>query len=202
MTFQRVRITTRTRLARRPRSGVALLIALLAATAFADVASLVSGSVAGIPIAGIRHGQMPVNARHGSDILALAARQPEASRDFHRVLNFVRIQRTYCLWGIVPCSISDESRALAAMRDLLLRMTADGGTPATVDLARRVDSDMIESSTALQFSNYSAAPYDTGTVVRPLWTDVTHPGSLGSLPAMLALESVLFVSWSAKVAVL
>lgn len=194
--------------------GFVLLIALQSGSANAHVSGSGSVPVAGVLIAEITHGQMPVIARYGSDILALAAWQPVATADFQRVLNYAKVQRAYCLWGLVPGSISDEfspfnacSHAyLAAMRDLLLRMTAEGGTSAAVDLARRVDGDMIASSTALEFCNFSATPYDTATVVQPVLADmVGHPAtvaSLGGMAALLIMAAAVFVRWSAKAEVL
>ncbi|TGD42570.1 hypothetical protein EEB11_12485 [Pseudotabrizicola sediminis] len=214
MLWQYARTTTAHNRVRRLLRGVVLLVALQTGSANAHVSGSGNVPVAGVPIVEITHGQMPVIARHGSDILALAARQPVTTADFQRVLNYAKIQRAYCLWGLVPGSISDEfspfnacSHAyLAAMRDLLLRMTAEGGTPAAVDLARRVDTDMIASSTALEFCNYSATPYDTATVVQPVLTDmVGHPAtvaSLGGLGGFLILAAAMFVRWSAKAAVL
>ncbi|MFN4128343.1 MAG: hypothetical protein ACK4GC_00775 [Paracoccaceae bacterium] len=214
MIYKRGNITTSGFRTRPPLFGFVVLIALQAGATSAHVSQTGSGPVAGVPIAEITHGQMPVISRYGSDILALAARQPAATGDFQRVLNYTRIQKAYCLWGLVPGSISDESSPfnacshayLAGMRELLLRMTAQGGTPAAVDLARRVDGDMIASSTALEFCDYSATPYDTATVVRPVLADMAgHPGtaaSLGGLAALLALAAAVFFRWSAKAAVL
>ena len=210
---QPVRTTTPDRRARPLWCGIVLLIALQTGVVDAHVPGSGGGPFAGVPIAGITHGQMPVIARHGSDIPALAARQPAATAAFQRVLNYARIQRAHCLWGLVPGSISDEispfnlcSHAyLAAMRDLLLRMTAGGGTPAVVDLEHRVGTDMIASSTALQFCNHSAAPYDTATVVQPVLADIAgHPAtvtSLGGLATFLRLAAAVFVGWSGKAAV-
>ena len=190
--------------------AVLLLIALQTGVAPAHVPGAGGAPVVGVPIAEITHGQMPVIARHGSAILDLAARQPAATEDFQRVLNYARIQRAYCLWGLVPGSISDESSPfnacshayLAALRDLLLRMTAAGGTPAAVDLARRVDRDMIASSTALAYCSHSATPFDTATVVRPVWADMAgHPASaasLGGLAALLTWAVAMFARWVAK----
>lgn len=189
------------------------LIACQATAANAHVARSGNTAVTGVPIPEITHGQMPVIAGHLSEILALAARQPAPATDFHRVLNYAKIQRTFCLWGLVPGSISDEASPfnacshayLAAARDLLIRMTAGGGTPAAVELARRVDGDMIRASTALQFCNYSALPYDTAKVVWPIWADVAgHPAtisSLGGLAAVLAFAAALLTRWFAKAVV-
>ena len=177
--------------------AVAFLFALPLEAA-AHVSRQGDGQVAGIPIAEITHGQMPVIADHARDILALAAVQPAPSSDFQRVLNYARVQRAYCLWGLMPGSIADEASPfnacshayLAAMRELLLRMDSDPANAAADDLVRRVDADMMMSATALEFCNYSAMPYDTATLVRPLWSDlVRHPASLASL---LAFAGVFF----------
>lgn len=194
--------------------GVVLVVALQAGSAHAHVSGSGGEPIAGVAIAEISHVQMPVIARYGSQILALAERQPVEVGDFQRVLNYAKIQQAYCLWGLVPGSISDESSPfnacshayLAAMRDLLVRMTVEGSTPAAVDLARRLDVDMIASSTALEFRNYSATPYDTATVVRPVLAAFSgHPStvaSLGGLAALLILAATVFVRWCAKAAIL
>lgn len=90
--------------------------------------------------------------------------------------------------------------------DLLLQITAKGATSAVFDLARRMDGDMIASSTALEFCSYRATPYDTATVVRPVLADMAgHPGTVtrrGGLAALLALAAALFARWSGKATVL
>ena len=175
--------------------------------AAAHVSQTVGGPVAGVPISEITHGQMPVIARHTREILALAARQPGPSDDFQRLLNYARVQRAYCLWGLVPGSISDEASPfnacshayIAALRELLLRMNADPANAAADALVREVDTDMLMSATALEFCNYSAMPYDTATLVRPLWDDlIWHPMSLASLLALAGMVLALtlaFLRW-------
>ncbi|WP_108130678.1 hypothetical protein [Gemmobacter caeni] len=162
--------------------------------------------MAGVPIAEITHGQMPIIADHAGEILALAARVA-GDTDFARILNYARIQRAWCGWGLVPGSISDEispfnacSHAwLAATRELILRMDAAGTSAQARDLARRIDAEMLMSQTALDLCAYSASPYDTAGLVRPVWADVLrHPASLGSIGGvgLLALAlAALALRW-------
>lgn len=176
---------------------VALALAAAFATgASAHVSKRGGGPVAGIPILEITHGQMPIIAGHTREILALADRQFDPDPDFQRVLNYAKIQRAFCLWGLVPGSISDEASPfnacshayLAASRDLLLRMVATGRDSRAADLAERINYQMMLSSTALDLCSYSATPYDTASTVRPIWSDVPrHTASLTSLLAVAAL---------------
>lgn len=184
----------------------ATLCICLAGAAQAHVSDRDKGPVAGVPIAEIAHGQMPIIADHAGAILALAARFP-GDTDFDRILNFARIQRAWCGWGLVPGSISDEASPfsacshawLAATRELILRMEASGISPQGQSLARRIDAEMLVSQTALDLCAYSASPYDTAGLVRPVWADVLrHPPSLASIGGaglLLAAAAVLGMRW-------
>ncbi len=190
-----------------PRSddpGAGRFAAVLALTVGMTLAFPVAGHVsrigsrpvAGVPIAEITHGQMPVIAAHAGAILTLAARQPNPGADFARVRNHARIQRAACLWGLVPGSISDEASPfnacshahLAALRDLMLRMATDPVNGAAKALVHRIDLDMMQARTSLSLCNFSAIPFDTATVVHPARSDVPgHPASLATSLAVLAL---------------
>lgn len=89
-----------------------------------------SGSQAGIPIPSLTHGEMAVIDPYYRRIVALAAAATDTDETFRRVLNFAQIQRSYCLWGVMPGGISDEESPfnecshayLAAAKAVLLRM--------------------------------------------------------------------------------
>lgn len=66
------------------------------------------GTPNGIPIASIAHSDMNVLAEYRPEIIALAERQIQTDDRFRRLLNFSKIQYTYCLWGIVPGALIDE----------------------------------------------------------------------------------------------
>lgn len=66
------------------------------------------GTPNGIKIASIAHSDMQVLAEYRPEIIALAERQIQTDDRFRRLLNFSKIQYTYCLWGIVPGALSDE----------------------------------------------------------------------------------------------
>lgn len=67
-----------------------------------------NGAPNGIEIASIAHSDMEVLAEYRPEIIALAERQVQTDDRFRRLLNFSKIQYTYCLWGIVPGALSDE----------------------------------------------------------------------------------------------
>lgn len=66
------------------------------------------GTPNGIKIASIAHSDMQVLADYHPEIIALAERQIQTDDRFRRLLNFSKIQYTYCLWGIVPGALADE----------------------------------------------------------------------------------------------
>ncbi|MFT4151927.1 MAG: hypothetical protein QM656_17120, partial [Paracoccaceae bacterium] len=109
------------------------------------IAALVSGLIApgaavahrtgappaqGIAISSLAHGQMAVIARHEGEILALATRHYPVDDRLRRLTNHAEIQSAYCLWGLVPGTVTDEASPfnlcahawLAATRDALLRL--------------------------------------------------------------------------------
>lgn len=178
------------------------LLSLLTCLAFgqgamAHSAEGAAGSGPGLPIAAITHGQMPVIARHAAEILALAERHADRTVAFQRVANYAKLQRAYCLWGAVPGSLSDEASpfngcmhaSLAALRDLLLRMTEDRANPHALALAHRIDAEMMQAETALELCSYSLSPFDTATLVRPDWRAV--PRHLFSMASFVALAALL-----------
>ena len=161
----------------------------------------------GIAIAEITHGQMPVIARHSGAILAIANHHPGRSEEFQRVLNYAKLQRTWCLWGAVPGSITDEASPfnacshayLAATRDLLLRMKDDPRNLDAAELSRRIDIEMLVASTALELCGFSLSPFDTANIVRPVWSQIAqHRPSLlafAALAGVTLLVSALAGRW-------
>src|SRR5690606_21128342 len=95
-----------------PPARAALLVAVAAACFASSSAEAHRRSnpveIKGIPIASLSHGQMTVIADHRSEIMKLAAQERQVDDTFVRLLNYGNIQYTYCLWGLVPGSLSDE----------------------------------------------------------------------------------------------
>ena len=51
-------------------------------------------------------------SEYRSAILDLAARQINPDAVSKRLLNFANVQYTYCLWGLMPGSLSDEFKPI------------------------------------------------------------------------------------------
>jgi hypothetical protein len=180
--------------------GAAFSAWLLGSSAWAHTSSGPAGAPEGVAIPAITHGQMPVIADYASAILALAERQPNPSEDFQRVHNYSRLQRSYCLWGLMPFSIRDEESPfnicshayLAGLRDLVLRMNASPDNAAARKLVDQISYDMMVSGSALEICAYSASQFDTAQLVPPLWANVpTHVPSLLVIAAFLAILTVM-----------
>ena len=166
-----------------------------------------TGPAAGVAIPSLTHGQMRVLNPFSREILALADRHAQTGEAFRRVLNYARLQRFYCGWGLMPGSVSDEASpfnecshaTLAATRDLLVRLSAAAPRDAAVNaLAGRVERAMLESGMALELCRFSAESFDTAALVRPDWRRVPfHAPSLLALllvAAAAAAASVLLAS--------
>ena len=133
----------------------------------------------GIAISSLTHGQMAVIARHRAAILGMAARHYPPDDAVRRLGNYAEIQRFWCLWGLMPGTISDEASPfnlcahayLAASRDALLRLQqlrpADGALQA---LIHRIEADMIETGASLILCEYSAEGFNTALLIRPDWS--------------------------------
>lgn len=152
-----------------------------------------AGPASGISIPGLTHGQMAVIADYRRAILSLAARQPQTDETFRRLLNYAEIERAYCLWGLVPGSVSDEGSPfnecshayLAATKALLAYMRDMPGQKETVGtLISDIDADMVRNGASFVLCRYSEEPFNTASFILPRWRDIPfHPASL--LTAML-----------------
>jgi hypothetical protein len=185
--------------------GVAAALGLLAALPPAAAHVRVApGPASGIAIAGLTHGQMAVVAKYQGEIEYLADRQMPTDLTFRRLLNYARIQRTYCLWGIVPGSLSDETSPfnecshayLAAFRAVLQHMREmPGGNRAVNGLIGRMDADMVRRQASFVLCAFSEEPFNTANVLEPALRDVLdHPPTLAAagtlLLALLALVAL------------
>jgi len=156
----------------------------------------------GIPIPALTHGQMAVVAAYRGEILALADRQSPTDETFRRLFTFGNIQYTYCLWGLMPGSLDDETSPfnecshayLSAAQALLAHMRAvnAGGSPLRADaeaLISRIDADMVRTGASFVLCQFSGEDFNTASLVRPDWAAV--PSHLPSLSAFGGLAGLL-----------
>jgi len=174
----------------------AILLAGLASPAFPH--SLRAGPPApGIPLESLAHGQMMVVSRYRSEILDLADRQTHTDTTFRRLLNYGNIQYAYCLWGLIPGSLTDEDSPfnecshayLAAAKALLAHMEKmPAARPDAGELISRIDADMVRGGASWVLCQYSAEQFSTGELVAPHWHDIVFhaPSLLTFLVVLLA----------------
>jgi hypothetical protein len=153
----------------------------------------------GIAIANITHGQMAVIADYRTAILALAERQAVADPLFRRLKNYQAIQFVYCLWGLMPGSVTDERSPfnecahayLAATQALLMHMVTTSAESAPVhDLARRIEVDMQRKRASLSLCLNSGEGFNTAWVITPRLSDVFF--HLPTLLTLLCLGCTMF----------
>jgi hypothetical protein len=184
-------------------TGLCLAAYLILAAAPAQAHRAGVGRIDGLAIESLSHGQMTVIARNRAAVFALAANTAQTDDSFRRLFNYAKIQRTVCLWGIVPGSVSDEQNPfngcahayLAATRALLNHMRArPGADPAAIALADDVDHQLLVDGT-LELCAYSGEPYNTADLIYPEWSAMSaHPPSVlagGGLLGIVGVGSLL-----------
>lgn len=159
-----------------------------------DPAALLAG---GIVIPKLTHGEMAVVQQFAPAIRDLAGASGATDPTFRRIANFAALQRTYCLWGLVPGSLADEESPfneclhayLAALRALLSHMQE---MPERASRARALASEMDRQITGAASADLlcrnSGGAFSTAQVIVPDWRDIA-----GHRPTMLAILSLAFV---------
>jgi hypothetical protein len=152
----------------------------------------------GLAIPALTHGEMAVMASHAAAIRALADKQARTDPTFRRLANFAALQRTYCLWGLMPGSLADEASPfneclhsyLAALRALLVHMQGmpDGGERTRI-LAGRIDAEMVAEAAASKLCQNSTDTFNTAEIIVPDWRDMMR-----HRPTILTLAGVLVVA--------
>ncbi|MCZ3380320.1 hypothetical protein [Rhizobium sp. AG207R] len=150
-----------------------------------------SGSQAGIPIPSLTHGEMAVIAPYYGRIISLAESISDTDETFRRLLNFAQIQRAYCLWGLMPGSVSDEESPfnecshayLAAAKAVLLQMRAMRVEKASVvDLVSDIDAALVRNNLSLVLCKFSGESFNTADLIRPALADIAlHVKSLAAI---------------------
>jgi hypothetical protein len=182
----------------------ALGVSMASGVAYAHSGNVQAGPDSGVEIPGVTHGQMAVIDRFSGRITDLASRQFAPDKDFRRILNYARIQQTYCAWGLMPGGVSDEASPfnacshayLAALQDILVRMTAmSPPDPRVATLARSVDVAMIEAGSALVLCAFSTETFNTALILKPDWWAVPyHQASLASLLAAAVIAIAMIAA--------
>ncbi|NLS20987.1 hypothetical protein HGP16_31265 [Rhizobium sp. P40RR-XXII] len=152
-----------------------------------------SDSQAGISIPSLTHGEMAVIAPYYGRIISLAESASDTDETFRRLLNFAQIQRTYCLWGMVPGSVGDEESPfnecshayLAAVKAVLLQMrTMKDEKAAAGDIVSDVDSALVRNNLSLILCKFSGEGFNTADLIRPKPADILlHARSLTTILA-------------------
>lgn len=164
--------------------------------------ALVAG---GISIPSLTHGQMAVIAANKAAILGLAERQAHADDVLKRLINFVNIQFSFCLWGLIPGSIADDASPfngcshayLAATRSILVHMQATADSPAVDALTAKIDREMLQNNASLTLCRFSDEPFNTAQVVHPNWSDTPF-----HLTTLLTFSSLLLMATSLVAAIM
>lgn len=167
-----------------------------------------------VMIPNLAHGQMSVMTKYRTTILDLAGRLPRTDQVSRRLVSFVNLQFSSCMWGIMPGSASDESSPfnecthayLAATKALLRHMQEMQDKPPEVTaLADRIQQDMAASGTSLVMCRYSDEPFNTSERISPHWSEIWgHPPSLLALlgALLIGLAGVwAFLTWTRPPAV-
>lgn len=158
------------------------------------------GTPNGIEIASIAHSDMKVLAEYRPEIIALAERQIQTDDRFRRLLNFSKIQYTYCLWGIVPGALSDEesdfnacSHAYLASAWALLQYM-EGMPLARIEAAalKRSIETALAAVPTLSLCASSADVFHTDQVIVP----PRAYAAAGGLSGLLLLAGVLPFLWA------
>lgn len=156
----------------------------------------------GIKIASIAHSDMEVLAEFWPKIISLAERQIHTDERLRRLLNFSKIQYTYCLWGLVPGSLTNEESAfntcshayLASAWALLKHMESPSiaGADAAA-IARSIDVERA-ARPSFVLCKSSADVFYTDKVIVPQQVYA----AVGWFSGLLLLVGMLPILWARR----
>ncbi|APO76056.1 hypothetical protein AM571_CH03262 [Rhizobium etli 8C-3] len=182
--------------------GLAALLSFAAGNASAHSSSS-AGSRAGIPISEISHGEMAVIAEYRDRIIDLASQAIDTNEPFRRVLNYAQIQYSYCFWGQMPGSVTDERSPfnecahayLAATKAVLIAMRAMPQEAAAASaIIADADAAMVQRGLSLITCRFSGEAFNTADIVRPRWSEIaTHAASMASLSGLVGVLFAAFL---------
>jgi len=132
-----------------------------------------------------------------SGIIDLASRAVDTNEPFRRVLNYAEIQYSYCLWGRMPGSVTDEQSPfnecahayLAAAKAVLLSMREMPRERAAAnEIISAVDADMVRRGLALITCRFSGEAFNTADIIKPRWSGIPfHAASMASMTGLASL---------------
>jgi hypothetical protein len=150
----------------------------LPGSASAHHAHRVPGVVTGISIPNLSHDQLRVMSRYKGAVLSLADRQSRLDAEARALQNFVNLQFSYCLWGLVPDAISNEESPfnecthayLAGTKALLERLRHSAEAHVAADeLAGKIDVAMLKEATLAAICGNGIEPFNSAEVIMPVW---------------------------------
>ncbi|ARM89813.1 hypothetical protein RHEC894_CH03550 [Rhizobium sp. CIAT894] len=189
---------------RRERTGLFLpttfaviaCLFMIAGNCFAHSRSA-GGNATGLDVPEISHGEMAVISDYRRGIIDLASRAVDTNEPFRRILNYAEIQYSYCLWGRVPGSVTDEESPfnecahayLAATKAVLMAMREmPREAPAAGEIISAIDVDMVRRGLALVTCQFSGEAFNTADIIKPRWSRIPlHFASMASLTGLAAL---------------
>lgn len=171
-------------------AAVAVLLVAQPMVGPAHAHHISAGSGAGVAIPSITHNQMLVYQQYFDAIVRAADRLPAPEPGFRRVLNYAKLQKTYCLWGLMPGAVSDEDSPfnecahayLAAAKALTEDLREASPPPGEFGrLGAAIDRDLLLAG-AGPVCGYSGEDFNTADLVSPQWGRVIgHPPSVAAL---------------------
>ncbi|WP_432443369.1 hypothetical protein [Rhizobium esperanzae] len=155
------------------------------------------GNPTGLDVPEISHGEMAVISDHRRGIIDLAFRAVDTNEPFRRILNYAEIQYSYCLWGRVPGSVTDEESPfnecahayLAATKAVLMAMREmPREAPAAGEIISSIDVEMVRRGLALVTCQFSGEAFNTADIIKPRWSRIPlHFASMASLTGLASL---------------
>lgn len=150
----------------------------------------------GTPIPNLTHGQLRVIARYRPAILSLADKQVSPEFTARTLQNYVNLQYTYCMWGLIPGSITDENSPfnecshayLAASKALLDELSHVATVKHEANaLAEKINLEMLAENSVLQICSNSMQPFNTAQIIMPERQDMR----INPVAVLLALVSAV-----------
>lgn len=136
----------------------------------------------GVSIPSMTHGQLRIMSGYRAAVMDLARRQARPDLEARTLHNFIELQFAYCLWGLVPGSLSNEGNPfnecshayLAGTKALLdrLRRAEDTRSEAEV-LADNINREMVLGGSALEICSNSFEAFNTAEIIMPEWANIS-----------------------------
>lgn len=161
------------------------------------------GSLVGVAIPAITHGEMLVVARYRPEIVAMAERQVRSDETFRRLTSFVSLQYFACVRGLMPGTLTDEASPfnecahayLAGARALLAHIGSMAGAPEATTLQARIAAEIAADPAFGALCSNSNAVFDSGVIIGPDWALLPYhaPTLLTCLAVLLVAVSVIWL---------